>query len=82
MKNALRRFPFTFASVGFAIIVVAAALIGHTNVIQIPIGVMNRVEQGEVDDIVTARMLVGVRLSLARTRFQFTDELETGRASR
>ena len=35
----------------------AAALIDHASVIQIPIGVMNRVEQGEVDDIVTAWML-------------------------
>jgi hypothetical protein len=41
MKNALRRFPLTFASVGFAVIVVAAALIGHVNLIEIPISAIN-----------------------------------------
>jgi hypothetical protein len=62
MKNKLLRFPFTFAAILFAVTVVAAALIGHVNVIEIPIAVISRIERDEVDDIVTAFMLVVVAL--------------------
>jgi hypothetical protein len=79
MNNALRRFPFTFASVVFAVIVVAAALIGHVDVIEIPIAVMNRVERGEVDDIATAWLLVVVALVIDSVRNRRRDEHEAQR---
>jgi SNF family Na+-dependent transporter len=69
IKNKLLlRFPFTFAAVIFAIIVVLAALIGHVNVIEIPIAVMDRIERDEIDEFVTAFMLVVVALVVDSVR--------------
>ena len=58
MKNRLLWFPFTSAAVVFAVIVVSAALIGDINLIEMPIAIMNRIEQHEVDDIFTVLVLV------------------------
>jgi len=58
MKNSLVRFPFTSAAVVFAVIVVSAALIGDVNLIEMPIAIMKRIEQHEVDDIFTVLVLV------------------------
>jgi hypothetical protein len=58
MKIKLLRFPFTAAAAVFAVIVVSAALIGDINLIELPIALMNRIEQHEVDDVVTALLLV------------------------
>jgi hypothetical protein len=79
MKNALRRFPFTFGSVGFAVIVAGVALIGHVNLIEIPISAINRIERGEVDDIVTAWLLVVVALVVDSVRNRRRDEREAKR---
>jgi hypothetical protein len=79
MKNGLRRLPFTFASVGFAVIVVAAALIGHVNLIEIPMWAISRIERSEVDDIVTAWMLVVVALVVDTVRNRRRDEREAQR---
>ena len=58
MRNKLLRFPFTCATVLFAVIVVLAALIGDVNLIEMPITIMVRIEQHEVDDIFTVLVLV------------------------
>ena len=58
MKIRLLRFPFTAAAAVFAVIVVSAALIGDINLIELPIALMNRIKQHEVDDVVTALVLV------------------------
>jgi hypothetical protein len=58
MKIKLLRFPFTTAAAVFAVIVVSAALIGDINLIELPIALMNRIKQHEVDDVVTALVLV------------------------
>ncbi|HTE88705.1 MAG TPA: hypothetical protein VK639_07125 [Terriglobales bacterium] len=58
MKIKLLRFPFTAAAAVFAVIVVSAALIGDINLIELPIALMNRIEQHEVDDVLTALVLV------------------------
>jgi hypothetical protein len=58
MKIKLLRFPFTATAVVFAVIVVSAALIGDINLIELPIALMNRIEQHELDDVVTALVLV------------------------
>ena len=58
MKIKLLRFPFTTAAAVFAVIVVSAALIGDINLIELPIALMNRIEQHEVDDVLTALVLV------------------------
>jgi hypothetical protein len=58
MKIKLLRFPFTATAVVFAVMVVSAALIGDINLIELPIALMNRIEQHEVDDVLTALVLV------------------------
>jgi hypothetical protein len=58
MRDKLLRFPFTYAAVFFAVMVVSAALIGDVNLIEMPIAAMNRIEKHEVDDIFTVLMLV------------------------
>ena len=58
MKIKLLRFPFTATAVVFAVMVVSAALIGDINLIELPIALMNRIEQHELDDVVTALVLV------------------------
>jgi hypothetical protein len=68
MKQKLLRFPLTFAAVVFAVTVVAAALIGHVNVIQVPLLIMNRIEQSAIDDVVTALVLVVVALVVDNIR--------------
>lgn len=50
MKNKFSRFPLTFAAIVFAVIVVAAALVGHVNVFKIPILVVSRFEQSEIGE--------------------------------
>jgi len=68
MKNRLLRFPFTSAAVVFAVIVVLAALIGDINLIEMPISAINRIEQHEVDDVVTAFVLIIVALVIDNIR--------------
>jgi hypothetical protein len=79
MKNKLFRFPLAFAATVFAVTVVAAALIGHLNVIQIRLSGMNRIERDEVDDIVTAFMLVVAALVPANVCTARREEREARR---
>jgi hypothetical protein len=80
VKNKLLlRFPFTIAAVIFTIIVVLAALIGHVNVIQIPLSVMNRFEQSAIDDVVTALVLVVVAMVVDNIRNRRRDDREAQR---
>ena len=62
MTNALRRFPFTSAAVVFAVSVVSAAVIGDINLVEIPISIMGRIEQHEVNGVITALLLAIVAL--------------------
>ena len=77
IKNKLVRFPFTFVAILFAVTVVAAALIGHVNVVEFPIAVMNRIERDEVDDIVTAFMLLVVALVVDNVRTARREKRQT-----
>jgi hypothetical protein len=52
------RFPLTFAAVVVTVVVLAAALVGDINLIELPFGFMSRIELHEMDDIVTAVALV------------------------
>jgi hypothetical protein len=52
------RFPLTFAAVMVTAVVLAAALIGDINLIELPFGFLSRIELHEIDDIVTAVALV------------------------
>jgi hypothetical protein len=54
-------------------------LIGHVNVIQIRLSVMNRIERDEVDDIVTAFMLVAVAFVVDNVRTAHWEEREAKR---
>jgi hypothetical protein len=47
----------TAAAMALAIIVVTAALIGDINLIEVPFGLLDRIEQHEIDDIVPAVIL-------------------------
>jgi K+-sensing histidine kinase KdpD len=79
MKNKLLRFPLTLAAIVFAVIVVAAALIGHVNVFKIPILVVSRFEQSEIGDVVTALVLVVVALVVDNMRAALREEREAKR---
>jgi hypothetical protein len=58
MKAHTLRFPFTSVAVVFALIIVSAAVIGDVNLIELPFGLLERIEQHEVDDIATGFLLV------------------------
>jgi len=58
MKTPTIRFPFTFAAVALATVVVVAALIGDINVIAVPVRLLDRIERPEVDEIVTSLFLI------------------------
>jgi hypothetical protein len=58
MKTPTIRFPLTFAAVMLATVVVAAALIGDINVIEVPFRLLDRIERPEVDEIVTSLFLI------------------------
>ena len=45
------RFPLTFAALTVAAAVLAAAFFGHINLIELPAGLIARIEQDEIDDI-------------------------------
>ena len=77
MKNRLLRFPLTLAALLLAVTVVTAALSGHVNVIQIPISVINRIARDEVDDIVTAFVLVVIALVVDNIRSAHRQARET-----
>jgi hypothetical protein len=63
------RFPLTFAALGVAAAALAAALVGHINVIELPAGFVARIEHDEIDDIVSALLLVGVAFSFDQVLF-------------
>jgi hypothetical protein len=79
MRNKLLRFPFTCAAIFFAVIVVSAALIGDVNLIEMPIAIMNRVEQHEVDDIFTVLALVIVAQVVDNIRAAHREKREARR---
>jgi hypothetical protein len=58
MKISAIRFPLTSAAIAIAIISLTAALIGDINLIEVPFGLLDRIEQHEIDDIVTVVILV------------------------
>jgi hypothetical protein len=58
MKTLRFQFPVTAAAVVLAIIVLLAALIGHINLIQWPVDLVDRIERQEIDDVVTVFLLV------------------------
>jgi hypothetical protein len=58
MKTPRLQFPFTAVAAVLAIIALLAALIGHVNLIQWPLDFLDRIEHNEIDDIVTAFLLV------------------------
>jgi hypothetical protein len=68
LVKSLRWFPFTYLAVVLAVVVVSAALIGHINLIEMPTSILNRIEQSEVDDIVTACVLVVAAVLVDGTR--------------
>lgn len=58
MKIERFRFPFTSVAVVLVVIVLMAALIGDVNIIEAPLGLLDRIEQHEIDDILTAVLLL------------------------
>jgi hypothetical protein len=58
MKISTIRFPLTSAAIALAITVVSAALIWDINLVALPFRLLDRIEQHEIDDIVTAVILV------------------------
>jgi hypothetical protein len=58
MKTLKLQFPFTAAAVVLAMVVLLAALIGHINLIQWPVDLLDRIERQEIDDVVTVFLLV------------------------
>jgi hypothetical protein len=54
------RFPLTFTALTLAAAALTAALVGHINLIELPASFVARIEQDEIDDIVSALLLVGV----------------------
>jgi hypothetical protein len=66
--QSLRWFPFTFLAVVLAVVIVSAALIGDINLIEMTISILNRIEQSEVDDSVTACVLVVAAVLVDGTR--------------
>jgi hypothetical protein len=54
------RFPLTFAALTVAAAVLAAALVGHINLVELPAGLIARIDQYEIDDIVAVLPLIGV----------------------
>jgi hypothetical protein len=59
----MHRFPLTTAALALAVGVLLVALIGHVNLIAMPARFLDRIEQSEIDDIVTAVALVLVALT-------------------
>src|SRR6476660_3666159 len=57
MKPQARRLPLTSVAVVLAIFVLSAALLG-VNLIQLPFGFLAHIEQDEIDDIITAAVVV------------------------
>ena len=57
MKPQVRRLPLTSVAVVLAIFVLSAALLG-VNLIQLPFGFLAHIEQDEIDDIITAAVVV------------------------
>lgn len=53
------RFPLTFGALTLSAAVLAAALVGHINLIELPVSFIARIEQDEIDEIVSALVLVG-----------------------
>ena len=73
MNMRTLRFPFTTAALLLAVIVITASLTTNINFIEVPFGILDRIEQHEIDDIVTAVLLVLVavvadRVTAARRR--------------
>lgn len=52
------RFPFTTAALVVATLVLAAALVGHVNLIEIPLDMLARTEHRELNSILTTLLLV------------------------
>jgi len=57
MKPPARRLPLTSVAVVLAIFVLSAPLLG-VNLIQLPFGCLAHIEQDEIDDIITAAVVV------------------------
>jgi hypothetical protein len=58
MKPASFRFPFTTATLLFAVAVLAAGFIGHIDLIETPIDLLEKFERSELDEIITVFLLV------------------------
>ena len=58
MKTHTLRFPFTSVAVVIAIMVLLGAIIGDVNFIELPVGLVARIEQHEIDDIVMTFLFV------------------------
>ena len=58
MKMPTIQFPLTSVAITVAGAVLLAAVIGDINVVELPLGVLDRIERPEIDEIVTAGLLV------------------------
>lgn len=82
MKMQTLRFPFTSVAVVLALTVLSAALIGDVNLIGTTFGLLDRIEQHEIDDIVTALFLVMAAfvvdqvVAARRTRHEIGEQTE------
>jgi hypothetical protein len=63
------RFSLTFAALAVGAAALAAAVVGHLNLIELPLGVVARIEQDEIDDLVTVWLLVGVAFLFDQVNF-------------
>jgi SNF family Na+-dependent transporter len=79
IKNRLLRFPFSSIAFVFAVIVVSAALISDINLIEMPVSVMNRIAQHEVDDVIMTLVLLVLALVVDQFRNARTDKRDAER---
>ena len=78
MKSPRLQFPVTTVAVGFSIIALLAALTGHVNLIRWPLDFLDRIEHNEIDDIVTAFLLVIVAFIVDQVLAARRSQRETG----
>ena len=64
IARAWGRLPFTTATMAFAILVMVAAATMDINVIDLDLGLLRRVEHSEIDEVVTAWVLVFVAFGI------------------